>query len=63
MRFLHRVSYNILCINCIAAREEHVGGTHPNLYRGTRPFWFFDFFILVDPPFCKRDPNAYPYIA
>jgi len=50
-----------------ACREEHVGGAHPkNIYiydRGTKPFWFFDFFILVDPPFCKRDPNVYPYIA
>jgi len=50
-------------------REEHVGGTHPKgaasqkSNRGTRPFWFFDFFILVDPLFCKRDPNVYPYIA
>ena len=44
MQYLHGLSYIILCINCIAHREEHVGGAHPYkkikiLYLITQDHW------------------------
>jgi len=63
MQFLHGLSYIILCRNCIAHREEHVGGTHPKKGDPKGTISEFKLFMFTQIPLKIIGVPDLPYIV